>query len=212
MKKRSKLTQIKNPLLLIILISTLLFLIIIIDILTTKQIIKLDYSIYKNILKIQNPILTPFFLLITNFGSTIPLIILTILFSIFLILRKKYAHLIILISSMLLGLILELSIKSLIHRLRPDFSLIQVTRFSFPSGHTTMATIFFTILLYSIIENIKSKKTKIILSLTSISIILLIGFSRLYLGVHWFSDVLGGFLLGTIILSATILILNKCKK
>lgn len=204
MKKRGK----KNNLLLITIVSLILFLILLIDILTTKQITKIDYAIYKNIFSIQNPILTPIFITITNFGSTLPLIILTILLSIFLLLRKKYSHLILLISSMLLGLVLELSIKYLVHRLRPSYSLIQERLFSFPSGHTTMATIFFTILLYSIIENIKNKKIKVYLSAIALILIILIGFSRIYLGVHWFSDVIGGFILGILINSIALLVMK----
>jgi len=109
---------------------------------------------------------------------------------------------------MLVGVILELSIKGLVHRLRPEHALIPITRYSFPSGHTTMATIFFTILLYSLMENIKSKKTKILLTIITSIIIFLIGFSRIYLGVHWFSDVIGGFILGLFINSIILLIIE----
>lgn len=212
MEKRGKQIIKKNPLVLISIISLSLFLIILLDVLTTKQLIKLDLLIYKNILKIQTPILTPVFILITNFGSTIPLTILTIILSAFLLIRKKYSYIILLILSMSIGAILELSIKLLIHRLRPEQALIDITRFSFPSGHATMATIFFTILLYSLIENIKTKKTKIALAITSIAIILLISFSRIYLGVHWFSDVLGGIILGTLINSSIILAIEMWYK
>jgi undecaprenyl-diphosphatase len=207
MKRATK----KNPLILISIISLILFLIILLDVLTTKQLIKLDLSIYKNILRIQTPILTPGFILITNFGNTIPLIILTTILSIFLLIRKKYAHFILLIASMSLGVILELSIKLLIHRLRPEQALIDITRFSFPSGHATMATIFFTILLYALIEK-KSKKVKIILTITAILIIFLISFSRIYLGVHWFSDVLGGIVLGILINSSMLLAIERWYK
>ncbi len=212
MKKRVPAIFKKNPLILISIISLILFLIILLDVLTTKQLIKLDYLIYKSILNIQTPILTPAFILITNFGNTIPLIILTIILSIFLLIRKKYSHLILLILSMSLGTILELSIKLLIHRLRPEQALINITRFSFPSGHATIATIFFTILLYSLIENIKSKKVKIILTIAAIIIILLISFSRIYLGVHWFSDVLGGIILGILINSSILLAIEMWYK
>ena len=151
----------KNPLIVISIILLILFLIILIDILTTKQITKLDILVYKNISQIQTPILTKIFIFITNFGATIPLIILTILLSLILLIRKKYSHLILLISSMLIGVILELSIKILVHRLRPEHALIPITKYSFPSGHATMAIIFFSILSYSIVEHIKNK-TKIL--------------------------------------------------
>jgi len=209
MKKRGK--RIINPLILISIISLILFLIVLLDVLTTKQLIKLDLLVYKNILKIQNPILTPGFILITNFGNTIPLITLTTILSIFLLIRKKYAHFILLIASMCLGAILELSIKLLIHRLRPEQALIDITRFSFPSGHATMATIFFTILLYALMEK-KSKKVKAILTITAILIIILISFSRIYLGVHWFSDVLGGIILGILINSSILLAIERWYK
>jgi undecaprenyl-diphosphatase len=212
MKKRGKTVIKKNILILISIICLILFLIILIDILTTKQITKLDYLIYKAILNIQTPIITPFFIVITFFGNTIPLIILTIIFSAFLLIKRKYFHLTFLILSMCLGTISELSIKALIHRLRPENSLIEITRFSFPSGHATMTTIFLTIFLYSTIKNIKSKKVKTALVITTILIIFLISLSRIYLGVHWFSDVLGGIILGILINSFILFLIKRYKK
>lgn len=209
MKKR-KLT--KNPLNKLSIIFFIIFLIILLDLLFTKQLLKLDYLVNNLIQNIQSPLLTKTFIFITNFGNTIPLIIFTIFLLIFLYIRKKYSHLILLILSMLTGLVIELSIKYLVHRIRPSNGLIQASTYSFPSGHATMAVIFFSILLYSIIETIKSKKTKLILSLIIISIILLIGFSRIYLNVHYFSDVLAGLVLGLFINSTTLLLIEKIYK
>jgi len=112
---------------------------------------------------------------------------------------------------MLIGVILELSIKILVHRLRPEHALIPITKYSFPSGHATMAIIFFSILSYSIVEHIKNK-TKILLTSITLILILLIGFSRIYLGVHWFSDVLGGLILGLFINSTILLVLEYLYK
>lgn len=209
MKKRAKgLFKKHKTLIKICITSLILFIILLFDLLVTKQITKLDYLIYGNIPSIQQPLLTRIFIIITSFGSTIPLIIFTAILSIFLIIKKKYSHLILLLLSMALGLIIELGIKQLVHRLRPELQLVNANLFSFPSGHATMALIFFTILLYSMIENIKNKKAKLTKAITTLIIILLIGFSRIYLGVHWLSDVLGGFLLGIFITSFCLLILE----
>ena len=210
MKKRVKLkfTKRHKALITTSVISLIIFGIILLDILTTKYITKLDYFIYYHTPLIQEDLLNQFFLFITSIGNTIPLITLSVLLGIFLIFKKKYGHLIVLVSSMFIGLGLESLIKILVHRFRPELSLIKETSFSFPSAHATLAIIFFSVLLYSLLEEIKKPKNKAALGIGIGLIVLLIGFSRIYLGVHWLSDVLGGFSLGLFTISLILLILE----
>jgi undecaprenyl-diphosphatase len=209
MKKRENICKKAKVIILIFIISMVLFLIILIDLLTIKQITKLDYYIYEKIPKIQIPIITNIMVFITSIANTLQLIILTIILSAILMIKKKYSNIVLLLISMSIGLLSELLTKNVIQRLRPEFSLIEVTRFSFPSGHATMSIIFFAILFYSLINETKNKKSNIFLGIIISIIVLLIGFSRIYLGVHWFSDVFGGFLLGIFIISISLLIKNS---
>ncbi len=90
--------------------------------------------------------------------------------------------------------------KLMIQRIRPEGGALVMLDFSFPSGHSTIAVTMYGFLAYLIIRQLKEKTAKIAVILGAIFIILLIGFSRLYLGVHYVSDILAGYLVGTLAL------------
>ena len=111
---------------------------------------------------------------------------------------------IILGSTTILTVGLNQGIKHLLRRPRPEhLRLIKQGGFSYPSGHSMIAICVYGIIIYLINKKIKDKKIKIALSILLTLLILVIGISRIYVGVHYPSDVLGGFLL-----SLAILILN----
>ena len=86
--------------------------------------------------------------------------------------------------------------KYLINRPRPIEALIKMpTSYSFPSGHTLTSIVFYLTLCYLITINFKDYKRYLIMLLTLI-LIFIIALSRVYLGVHYFSDVIGGLILG----------------
>ena len=86
-------------------------------------------------------------------------------------------------------------LKNLISRARPDLLAYPATGFAFPSGHATRAVAFYGFLLFILWPRLTSMWKKIALIITAL-IILGIGFSRLYLGVHYLSDVVAGYLIG----------------
>ena len=92
--------------------------------------------------------------------------------------------------------------KLLVHRFRPDGGAIIETDFSFPSGHATIAVALYGYLAYLIIKHLKNKTAQGAVLLGALIIILAVGFSRLYLGVHFVSDVLAGYLVGSLALIA----------
>jgi len=91
---------------------------------------------------------------------------------------------------------LFIAVKLTVARMRPEASAIEIGGFSFPSGHTTMATAMAFALYFVLREKTGSKLLQQLLCCMALGWALLIGWSRLYLGVHWFTDVLGGFGLG----------------
>ena len=118
---------------------------------------------------------------------------------------KKYKREGIFISTVLLSGLIILGIKNVINRPRPTafyVRLVEVNRFqSYPSGHVLSYTLFFgflIILMYNL-ENIP-KRTKNTVTYLSAFLIVTIAPSRIYLGAHWFTDTVGGFLLGLICL------------
>ena len=100
--------------------------------------------------------------------------------------------------SCLISLFVYKIIKHSVARPRPDTSLHMVTQggYSFPSGHSMTAVIFYGVLAIIICSMLKTFHKKILVVLLTTMLVLILGFSRIYVGVHWPSDVLAGFMLG----------------
>jgi undecaprenyl-diphosphatase len=95
------------------------------------------------------------------------------------------------------GTVINLLLKDIFHRHRPDYMpLVHELTYSFPSGHSMNSFIFYTCLAYFIIRNTKNNKIKFFTIICTASIILLIGLSRVYLGAHYPSDVIAGYIAG----------------
>jgi undecaprenyl-diphosphatase len=87
-------------------------------------------------------------------------------------------------------------IKTLVHSPRPANMLIVDSGYSFPSGHATASVVFFGVLTYLAWQRWNSPKLKLVTVMLDMGVALLVGLDRIYLNVHWFSDVLGGYFLG----------------
>lgn len=145
-------------------------------------------------------------------GVIVP-ITLTILTAIIFAIKKKYRFAVTLLLAPLLGDLLKTFLKEMTRRPRPGWvgchSLVSLTDFSFPSGHTIFYTIYFGLLAWYGYRYLRDRWYGKLLSIFSIAMIPLIGISRVYLGAHWISDVLAGYLIGGIVLVGTIFLLNK---
>ena len=150
---------------------------------------------------------TPIAKFITNFGGAIFVISLTtILF--FLIKDKKIG--ISIIANLGIVTILNQIIKFIMQRPRPtEFRIIEETGYSFPSGHSMVSLAFYGYLIYLIYKYINNKHLKRTLIILLSVLICIIGVSRIYLGVHYTSDVLGGFLISLAYLIIYIELVNK---
>ena len=138
--------------------------------------------------------MTPFIKFITWFGSTIGIIIMTII-SMTMIRDKKIN--ILLTVCLILGTIINNVIKLIFARERPDINPLMVEdTYSFPSGHSMMSMILYGYLIYLVYNHFKISKYKLLIVLGLSILIFSIGFTRIYLGVHYVSDVIGGFVLG----------------
>lgn len=109
-------------------------------------------------------------------------------------------------------------LKFILQRPRPiEFKIINETGYSFPSGHSMISMAFYGYIIYLIYNNIKNKYLKTALISILSLLIVMIGISRIYLGVHYTSDVCAGFLVSISYLIIYInfankIIMNKEKK
>lgn len=111
------------------------------------------------------------------------------------------------------GFLVNYFLKLSFQRLRPPNPLIEpLHNFSFPSGHATSGFIFYGLLLYLVWKTKIDKKLKCILALMLILIAVLVGFSRIYLRLHYLSDVIAGFCIGLAWLSLSIWLMEWLKK
>jgi len=133
---------------------------------------------------------------ITDIASTTIIVILFLLLLSILIYRKKIYEGFFAVASIVGSFILGYLVKLLVARARPESSIIEETGYSFPSGHALKALIFFSLLIYLFKNDIKSVVLRNIFVSVNVLLIILIGFSRVYLHVHWASDIIGSWLLG----------------
>ncbi len=176
------------------------------DIIEKEIMTKWDIWINAKITLIQTPFMTGFMSVITGiFNPAVFVIILLAVFGV-LIMSKKWYKMGLLFFGLLGGVFMEIFIKYLMRRSRPPNALMHVTGYSFPSGHAAMAAIFFLWIAYEYSDSFKEGLPRFGFIFANIFLMFLIGFSRIYLNVHWLSDVLGGLALGTFWLTLLILV------
>ena len=182
----------KNIKWIISILFILLFLIIALYIIRINDNI-IDKNIYNIIIKTKSNFMTTFFKIITSFASVPTLLIFVVI--VLLIKKLKTIRFIILIN-LINDFILNLGLKNIFRRERPlDIMLVKETGYSFPSGHTMASCIFYGFIIYLIYNSKLNKSLKIILITILSILILLIGISRIYLGVHYPTDVIAGYLI-----------------
>ncbi len=159
--------------------------------LLTNNVSNFDNYIYNMIIKLKCKPVTIFFKFISFLCSTWFILISTILIMIF-SKSKKNAFLIAL--NILLCYILNQTLKFIFVRDRPlDINLIIENGYSFPSGHSMISLAYYGFFLYIIDHKKMKMKYKLLYSSLIALLVLLIGISRIYLGVHFASDVLAGY-------------------
>lgn len=169
----------------------IIFLVLAITVLTKKA-LSLDvlgYNLLANYLISDN--LTPIVKFITNFGGTIIIITITLLT---IILAKKKSIKTLVLLNLVIVASLNAILKNIVQRPRPTgFRIIEEAGYSFPSGHSMVSMAFYGYFIYLIYKYVENKYLKWTLITLLSSLILIIGTSRIYLGVHYTSDVLAGF-------------------
>ena len=161
-----------------------------------KDTVFIDQSISLLVYSWRTPFLTQLMILITAFGNQILLILaasVTIIFAI----KKHRKEAVLFCLAIAMGAVLNSTFKLMAQRPRPTLSpLIVEKSYSFPSGHAMNSFIFYALLAYFSYHFFRNKAMSIFVSIACGILIFLIGFSRIYLGVHYFTDVIAGYIAG----------------
>jgi len=135
---------------------------------------------------------------VTVFGSTPFIMIVAGLIAIAFILKRWLARAFVIVAAPLGAFALERIVKEIVHRPRPAVhALVHATGSSFPSAHATIGAAFYCAVALLLARATRSWQWKVIIWTVALTFVGMIGFSRLYLRVHWLTDVLGGAALGT---------------
>ena len=156
----------------------------------------------------MSDILTNILIFITNFGGPIGISLICI--TIFLIpkLRNKLGLPVSIAVST--SFILNIILKLIFARERPDIlRLVTENSYSFPSGHAMINMALYTVLIIYAYKSIKSKRIKYPLIIAMMLLVIAIGFTRIYLGVHYAGDIIGGWLLGFAIGLSVYMLMKK---
>lgn len=181
-------------------IGSILLLVIWIILVLTDNIYWFDNLIYDFLFKLKSDGLTNVMKVITAFSNVKIMVILTLLSLFGLIWKRKES--IYIIGTLGLSTILNLGLKNIIRRDRPlHFRFIDETGYSFPSGHAMGSMAFYGSIMIIVKNSNLAKKYKYIINGFLGLLIFLIGISRIYLGVHYPSDIVGGWIVGFILLN-----------
>lgn len=154
--------------------------------------------------------LTSFFRIMTDLGDRVAYIIISVaLAAYFFIRHKNWKFVVQTVAVLLLATATNILLKTVINRARPSHEhLVEVNTLSFPSGHSMSAIAFYGFLLYLCIVSKIPTAVKILLVTLLVLTIFSIGLSRIYLGVHYPSDVAAGFVGGLIWVTLCIVVFN----
>lgn len=180
------------------------------DELPGKGIKNYDDAITNYIISWRSPTLNQFFQVVTDMGDVYAYIVVTtiaVAYFIFKLKNKKFIFQ--LLGILLLSAISNIALKQVINRARPTLEhMVVVKTLSYPSGHAMSAMAFYGFLIYLTFRIKMSRWLRSFLIFIFTFLILAIGISRIYLGVHFPSDVAGGFIAGLIWVALCIVLFN----
>ena len=180
------------------------------DIIMKESIATYDAGIGRWLLAHATEDSSEFFFAITQMASLWVIGFGSLVLSAWLILRKQWSALIALVTSVGGGNLLNLLLKNIFLRQRPDSpnAFYRESGYSFPSGHVMISVLFYGMAVYLLINATKNWKWQVSLGMGAFTLILLIGFSQIALGAHYLTDVLGGWSAGLTWLITCLVILE----
>lgn len=152
---------------------------------------------------------TVLMLAVTHAHATVPLLVLAGLFGLYLFGARAYYWLLTLVVAVPGGMTLNVLLKQIFQRMRPQFDepVVMLTTYSFPSGHANGATLLYGMLAAYCISRQRTRTARVLTCVAAATMAILVAFSRVYLGAHYLTDVVAGIIEGcawlTLCLTAT---------
>ncbi len=167
------------------------------DVINDKSFINIDNAVSKKLFALRSNVLVKFFYVFTQVGR-LEVVTTVCAAAIIISIWRKKPHFVLPILIAVLGCSLTMYFGKKIFKVaRPyELSYYHINNYSFPSGHSAIAVAFYGLLFYLFIRHNYSFRKRMLLTTSAITFAGLVGFSRLYLCVHFLSDVIAGFMLG----------------
>lgn len=183
----------------VIAVCALLFTLLAVDVVGDYRMGRFDEFVYLKIHSLNSNFATGFFKIITNMVH--PAVMVAVSITMIHVLKKR-EYLAALIVNLILTGLLNLVMKQRFMRVRPprEIRLVNEWGYSFPSGHAMFAAAFYGFIIFLLIQANLTRIEKILGTIFCVIVALLVGMSRVYLGVHYATDILGGYLMSTIYL------------
>jgi membrane-associated phospholipid phosphatase len=166
------------------------------DYLTGDPIVRWDVSFARWLHEHASDPLVRVFDVITLAGNTVVLVVLVTAIGIVLLRRTRPNEATVIALALVGSALLNGALKLLFHRPRPELAFVHLDTYSFPSGHAAVSTATFSTIAFLLGRRYRSLRARLLIPLGTLVAILLVGFSRLYLGAHYLSDVLAGISVG----------------
>lgn len=172
--------------------------------------IKLDASVSAWVRSLANPTLDRIAIGFTVFGDVTVMTILTVVTALALWLKRRHAEALLLAATVALGTGIGQVLKLVVRRSRPAIEYARVAvpdSYGFPSGHALASLVFFGVIVFLLMttESKLSLRARTTLALVCALVVMSVSMSRVYLGVHYMSDVIGGWLVGFVVLNSALL-------
>jgi membrane-associated phospholipid phosphatase len=168
------------------------------NVLEGDPIVRIDHQVAHWFHQHATPPITRVMRTVSFFGSVAWLAVVSVAMALFFIRRRDWLDLFLVALNMNGGGVLNVVLKHFFHRQRPvlENPLVTLSSYGFPSGHTMGATLLYGLLALLAWKNLKNRAARLACVFGGCFLILLIGLSRMYLGAHYLSDVLGAIAAG----------------
>ncbi|MEJ2132538.1 MAG: phosphatase PAP2 family protein, partial [Gammaproteobacteria bacterium] len=176
--------------------SAWLFLVVLEDVIGGAPLVRADQSLYELLQSLRTPWGDRLMVVMTQLGDAIVITAIAITVFAWLAWRRAWRTMGYWAAAICFGQLTTTMLKSVLERARPETGLYEgVSAYSFPSGHATMSTVTFGLLAVLVARDLSPERRWLPYAVAT-SIVSLIALSRMYLGAHWLSDVVGGVSLG----------------